>query len=603
MKTLKIIVITIVALLVGLFIGRMWQGSENKTEGPAKALEPLNHPSTYTCSMHPQIQQSDPGDCPICGMELVPLESSSGISSGLPVLEMSESAQRRAAIETSLVEQRIPKKIIRLSGKLEYDETLERTIAARFPARIERLFVNFTGIKVSKGDHLAEIYSPELLTAQRELLAAHRRDPQSPIAQAAHEKLLLWGIQPEQINALYQGGAASDHFTLKAPIGGIVVSKQVRAGDYVKTGEELLGIMDVSRLWVMLDVSESDLPWLRYGQAVHFNIEAIPGETFSGRIAFIEPEINQKTRTVAARLSVNNSDGCLKSGMFVRGRVEVELAAGGAVLAPDLIGKWISPMHPEIIREDSGQCDVCGMDLVPAEILGYAEPGEGFVEAPLLVPASAVLQTGSRAVVYVQEKDSPVPLFEGREITLGPRAHEDFIVLAGLEKGERVVTKGAFKIDSALQIQARPSMMSMPSEAPAVILEAHELSEFVALLKPYLALQAALAADDFKTAGKALRSMMAITGHKGDTAALVHNMLSAKTIESLRRPHFENFSNAIITAVQTQPKAFGQRLYLKHCSMVYPERGADWLQGEAELLNPYFGATMLHCGNQKAVFE
>ena len=601
MKNSKILIP--IALLVGLIIGRIWQANQNETKDATQEVTPAAPSHVYTCSMHPQIQQTEPGDCPICGMDLIPLEASSGHDESTAALEMSEAALARAGVETRLIKRGFAHKTIRLSGKLEYDETRERSLTARFPARIERLHVNFTGIKVSAGDALAEVYSPELLAAQRELLIAHRIDPGSALTRAAREKLLLWDLEPAQIEALLRSGEATDRFTLKAPIGGVVVAKQVREGDYVKTGEALLGIMDLSRLWVLLDANESDLPWLRYGQTVRFNVEALPGEEFGGRIAFIEPEVNRSTRSITLRLSVDNEDGGLLPGMFVRGQVVSELAAGGTVYEPDFAGKWISPMHPEIVQDMAGTCDVCGMDLVSAESLGYASAERDAQAAPLLVPASAVLRTGKRAVVYVQAPNSPAPLFEGREITLGPRAQEEYVVLAGLEQGERVVTQGAFKIDSALQIQARPSMMSMPSESAEKPVQAVAVREYLSLVKPYLALQASLAADDFEAAKTSLKWMMGITGHSGAAAGQVHALLAAKTIGDLRRPHFENFSNALIEAVRADPKALGQRLYLNHCSMVYPDRGADWLQAEEELRNPHWGAAMLHCGNRKEVFE
>ena len=183
-----------------------------------------------------------------------------------------------------------------------------------------------------------------------------------------------------------------------------------------------------------------------------------PATTFHGTIAFIEPEVDRRTRTVPVRVNVPNPEGRLKPGMFVRATVASRLAEDGKVHAPEFAGKWISPMHPEIVKDGPGQCDVCGMDLVPAEELGLVDSGKQ--PAPLIVPASAVLRTGKRAVVYVEKPEAERPTYEGREIVLGPRAGDVFLVESGLEAGERVVTNGAFKIDSALQIQAKPSMMS-----------------------------------------------------------------------------------------------------------------------------------------------
>lgn len=427
------------------------------------------------------------------------------------------------------------------------------------------------------------------------------------------------GSTARSIDEIIERNEAKDHFVLKAPIGGVVVAKNVKEGDYVKTGEVLFRIVDLSNLWAELDAYESDLPWLRYGQDVVFSVEGVPGETFHGQISFIEPEVNRKTRTVAVRVNVPNPDGRLKPGMFVRSIVAARLAAGGKVYAPEFAGKWISPMHPEVVKDGPGQCDVCGMDLVPAESLGYvdhvSEP------APVIVPSSAVLQTGKRAVVYVEKPNAERPTYDGREIVLGPRAGDNYIVISGLESGDRVVTNGAFKIDSALQIQAKPSMMN-PSgggqnpghnhggEAPKSGQVDHsqhkgmtmlEISDELApkLLSPYLAMQSALASDALDTAKAQAKDMMKVTGHSGALPELLHNMLAAATLEAFRKPYFETLSNTMIAAVKANPDAFAGGLYLMHCPMVYEDRGADWLQSDQKLMNPYYGSMMLHCGELK----
>ena len=471
-KTLILVCATGLALVFGLIVGRKSASNTSRhddytveDQASAKSAQVAEKPTIWTCSMHPQIQQPEPGDCPICGMELIPLESDSGANDGPRVMSMSQASRALAEIQTTKVIRDYLEAKIRLVGKLDYDETKEKSLAARFPARIDELFVNFTGIRIKKGEHLAKVYSPELLTAQQELLTSYRADPDSSITQAAREKLRLWDLLPDQIDAIIESGTAKDHFILKAPVGGVVVAKHIKEGDYVKTGEPLFKIVDLSELWAYLDAYESDFPWLRFGQKVTFTVESFPGETFYGTISFIEPEVDRKTRTIPVRINVPNKDGRLKPGMFVRGVVASRLAEDGQVYAPDFAGKWISPMHPEIVKDGPGVCDVCGMDLVPAEELGYVDDENQI--APLIVPTSSVLRTGKRAVVYVEKPNSDRPTYEGREVVLGPRAGDYFIVKTGLDAGERVVTKGAFKIDSALQIQAKPSMMNPEGGGPA----------------------------------------------------------------------------------------------------------------------------------------
>jgi Cu(I)/Ag(I) efflux system membrane fusion protein len=356
-------------------------------------------------------------------------------------------------------------------GKVDYDESRVKEIAAWVPGRIDRLYVDFTGILVRKGDHMVYLYSPQLLSAQAELLQAAKAIKEtagatelikrSSIAtlEAAREKLRLLGLLNEQIEEIEKTGKTTDHLTIYAPIGGIVIAKHANAGDYVETGAKIYTIADLSEVWVKLDAYESDLPWIRYRQQVEFTTEAYPGELFKGTISFIDPVLNPITRTVKVRVNVANPDGRLKPEMFVRAIVRSKVAGEGMVVDEDMAGKWICPMHPSVVKAEPGTCDICGMDLVTTESLGYvtaAEPNE----APLVIPASAPLITGTRAVVYVRLAGKEKPTFEGREIVLGPRAGDYYLVKAGLAEGDLVVTKGNFKIDSALQIQAKPSMMN-----------------------------------------------------------------------------------------------------------------------------------------------
>jgi Cu(I)/Ag(I) efflux system membrane fusion protein len=242
-------------------------------------------------------------------------------------------------------------------------------------------------------------------------------------------------------------------------------------GMYVETGMKLFTVADLSRVWVRLDAYESDLVWLRYGQPVEFQVEAYPGEPFRGTIVFIDPVLDPMTRTVKVRVDAANRDGRLKPEMFVRAVVRATTTDGGKVLQPDFAGKWISPMHPEIVKDGPGTCDICGMPLVTAGELGYAGADASAANAPLVIPASAPLITGERAVVYVA-----VPgregAFEGREIVLGPRAGDAYLVRDGLKEGDLVVANGAFKIDSSLQIQGKASMMQPVEDSGGGRLEA-----------------------------------------------------------------------------------------------------------------------------------
>ncbi|HAY15343.1 MAG TPA: efflux transporter periplasmic adaptor subunit, partial [Armatimonadetes bacterium] len=278
-------------------------------------------------------------------------------------------------------------------------------------------------------------------------------------------------------------------------------------------------------------------------------------------------------------------------------------------------------MHPEIVKDGPGVCDVCGMALVPAATPGYTTPATG--EAPLVAPASALLRTGKRAVVYVRLTDTDQPAFEGREVVLGSEADGSVIIVSGLTEGDEVVTHGAFKIDSALQILAKPSMMNptgggsapghdhggAPSSKPSATPTDHsghaalptpalvlETARARSLLPAYFKLQTALADDDLAAAKDALRAMMEVSGHDGALPDLLHHLLGADQLDILRRPAFDQLSSAMIAALKKEPAALKGTVFQMHCPMVYDDRGADWLQATDEVRNPYFGSAMLTCG-------
>ncbi len=610
MKKSKLIIAALALLIAGLAIGRFTAPSHDDT-APSSVAANAVPASEYTCSMHPQIRQPNPGKCPICAMDLIPVGTDDNEDAGPREISFTRHAKALAQIQTTAVERRIPETVVRLFGRVLPDESLMRSITARFPARIERLYVNFTGVEVNAGDHLAKIYSPDLLTAQSELLSAMRfNDPRA--VSAAREKLSLWGFSDAAIQAIQKKGESADTMDIDSPLGGFVMKKMVNEGDYVETGAVLFQIADLSTVWVMLDAYEMDKPWLRFGQTATFTVEALPGRTFEGRISFIAPVLDETTRTFKVRVSVPNPDLVLRPGMFVTGTVQARVAGDGMVIDPSLEGKWISPMHPEIVKDGPGQCDVCGMDLVPASELGYTSTAD--VEIPLVIPASAVLQTGKRAVVYLELPDRERPTYEGREIVLGPRTGDAYIVKSGLEEGARVVTNGAFKIDSSLQLLAKPSMMSAEdSGAPPMIEATPEMKAAVGTLtKAYFPLWRALAADDLKAAQAAaaqiesqVHQFHALPGNpeasqffETTLAELGKSASALAKSEDLAkaREAFERVSITLIRAVRSIGLPEDVTAQLAFCPMTFEGRRSDWLQDDKELLNPYFGAAMLQCG-------
>jgi len=602
------LVIVACFLIMAIVAYNLGAGSKSGSSHEAKAQPSApairlssNHPidtngdgRIYTCSMHPQIKMDEPGDCPICGMDLVSVqldESTASSTTGQekPVsarrLTLSPEAQALASIQTSLVISRVPRRMIRLVGELAVDPSRRKHISADVGGRIDKLSAEYVGDVVKQGDELVLLYSPELLAVQQEFLQAKNALERLPAngletirrasegaVEASRERLRLSGISRELIDAIASSGMAREQVALQAPIGGVVIERHAEQGQYVMKGERILTIASLETLWAEMAAYESDLPWLRVGQQVTFTSEAFPGEKFTGEIAWMDPVTNMRTRTTRVRMNVENAQGVLRPGMYLTARVESTL-------------------------------------------------GE---DPKLVVPASAPLITGERAIVYIQIPDVERPTFEGFEVVLGPRVEDGYVVQEGLKEGQRVVTNGSFQIDSALQIMAKPSMMNpdggiamtgheghgsppikmdgeensgiTPSLEPEVSHESHSKMDtevsFDELIEGYLRVQRALASDDVDGAKQAWGKLA------GESAHLTQLMGDADLISGIAelRTAFHKLSQHVVSRAQNQESGIQQELRLVHCPMAFDFAGADWLQAEADVRNPYFGTEMLTCG-------
>lgn len=610
--------------------------SDTTEDGEASAKDA--GPAWWTCSMHPQIKLPS-GDmkCPICFMELIPLEAGASDES-IPEISFSERARFLAEVATAPVERREATKSVRLVGKIATDETRLSIISARVAGRLERLFVDYTGIEVRAGDHLFELYSPELYSAQREYIQSYRtveslqrgrpeqeQGESDPLIQAARAKLLRWGMTEEQVEAVSAGGEISDTLTVYSPASGIVIRREGTLGMYVEEGTPIYAIADLSEVWLLAQAYESDLVWLHFGQKVSFEVEAYPGELFEGKLSFISPVLDERSRTISIRVNVPNPEGKLKPGMFAHATIQSHPSKGGKILTPDLAGKWMCPMHPEIVEETLGSCPVCGMRLETTKSLGY-ESTPTSDNLPLVIPDTAPLLTGKRAIVYVEEKRDDGIYYIGKQVVLGPHANDNYIVESGLAEGERVVTHGNFKIDSALQLLSRPSMMTpgkeetAPTEAdpPPTLLPDELVTSARKILAEYILMQEALAADSYDqsrihvtTVAADIRGLPdhALEGDAHmqwmeDIVALkkaVDASVATADLEELRAS-FEPLSDAVLKFVQH----FGNPLDLPvketFCPMALDD-GAFWLQTGKDIANPYYGASMLRCGEFKKTYE
>ena len=557
--------------------------------------------ATYTCSMHPQIIRDEPGDCPICGMDLIPM----GAASDDPtVLEMTEAAVAMARVQTSPVVTLAELEAggagvggdegadaLAVSGRLAVDETRAATQSAHVAGRVERLLVGFEGERVRAGQVIAELYAPELVTAQRELLEAARLAATSPetgaaLLEAARTRLHNLRIGEDVIDAVLASGQTRERFPVRADVGGVVVDKRVEVGDYVRAGEALYTLTDLSRLYAEFDVFEDQLARIREGDRLTFTTPADPGRTYRALVSFVDPLIDPATRTATVRAEVGNAGGRLKPEMLIRGQLFLRGAPAAA-------------------------------------------SGEGGGGA-LAVPASAVLWTGERSVVYVEVPDASVPAYAFREVELGERVGAAYLVREGLAAGERVVTRGAFAVDASAQLNNKASMMNRDVRAAGLATTGGETAVVVpdyrggtpeafrrqlgAAARAYLPLKDALVAGDVAAAragvsgfGESLAAVDMALLTDGDAHAYWMQLLgalrshadavaAATDLDEMRR-QFAFLSTALISAAEALGLAAETPLYVEHCPMALDNAGADWLSDRPIIRNPYFGDAMLTCGS------
>ncbi len=461
-KTIWLAPIVVIAFAIGFFIGSGGQ-QENSESLPSEKKQDSSTDvskanTVWTCSMHPQIKLPKEGKCPICFMDLIPLESDSEEDESPLRYSMSEKAKTLAQIRTTEVKRDKAEVKRRLVGMVFENETKVAALTSRISGRLDEVFIDFVGAKVEKGDPMVTIWSPTLITSQVELFETLKSSEyDKTVAKGAEEKLIQYGLTKEQIEEIKKKNTPDLSVTLRAPISGVVMEKNALLGNFVDEGTEMFIITDLSTVWVKLDAYESDLPWIKYGQKVTFTTPAVPGKEFHGKVLFIDPMLQMETRSVKVRVEAENPDLLLKPHMLATAVIHASIDSQGRVINPEWAGKAVCPVHPDVTGKPGDICPTSKKDLAPPTAFGYATNSEP--ELPLVIPSTAVLFTGERSVVYVEVPDTDKPTYELRDISIGPRAGDKYVVLDGLEEGERVVTYGNFKIDSAMQIWAKPSMM------------------------------------------------------------------------------------------------------------------------------------------------
>ncbi|MGB2225533.1 MAG: efflux RND transporter periplasmic adaptor subunit [Polaribacter sp.] len=552
-------------LLTGLLLGWLLFGGNSTHEDNHEHNTETKANQMWTCSMHPQIMKTEPGDCPICGMDLIPAEAG---AEGLAADEfkLTENAMKLANIQTTIIGSTDgSENTLKLSGNIVANEKKNAVQVSYFSGRIEELFINFTGEQIKKGQKLATIYSPELFAAQQELLTAKSLKVSQPqLYKAVRNKLKLWKLSDEQINSIEQTGKVIENFPVYATISGTVSEKMVEVGQTVKAGQGLFKIADLNSLWAEFDVYENQISQIKTNQVIEIRTNALPGKVIATKVSFIDPIVNSKTRTVTMRADIRNSNAEFKPGMFVSGTLTLETAS-----------------------------------------------------ETVMVPSSAILWTGKRSLAYVKTK-ADQPVFEMRTIQIGKKIGDAYEVINGLQSGEEVVSNGAFTVDAAAQLQGKKSMMNQTDETSLKMgmsnqrmkVSAKFQKQLKSVFDAYINLKDALIKGDFKTAKQYSNAMKTHLSKvdmkllKGDS----HNdwMTISKTLAGFtkqfenaseikgQRSVFKPLSEQLILAIEKY--GINQEVYAQFCPMADNDKGGYWLSLEDKILNPYFGDQMLGCG-------
>lgn len=365
--------------------------------------------SYYTCPMHPSVRSDKPGACPVCGMALVKktkMQSSSEAEiKNLQQVSLSASQRVIANVSTTAVTRQDINKEISAVGVVDFAEPLQTTVTARFGGRIEKLYINFTGELVKQGQPLFDLYSPDLVSAQQEYIitlnslgdSLYSGANQSLLLQASRDRLRIhFGMTEKQIATIKETRQTQSTMTYFSPISGTVLTKEIQEGQYVDEGMSLYKLADLSKVWIYLDVYEKDIRFILMNHPVQITTESYPNEKFKGKVTFIDPVINNETRTVKVRTEFENPNGKLKPQMFVKAQIHVPSSSA------------------------------------------------------LVVPTTAVLYTGKRTLVWIEIKPNT---FVPREVELGISSGSFIEVLSGLEGNETVVTSGGYLLESESQLQ------------------------------------------------------------------------------------------------------------------------------------------------------
>jgi Cu(I)/Ag(I) efflux system membrane fusion protein len=584
MKLKTFLIIVIVAALAGAagwYAGHRSLSHSHAPSGNGRKV------LFYQSSMHPWIKSDKPGKCTICGMDLVPVyEGEKGFDVAEGLVTLSSNSINVINVQTDEVRRQPLRRTLRVAGTIEDDDTRRRILSAYVEGRIDKLFVNYVGAEVVEGQSLATIYSPMLLAAEREYALLALQKPAASALQTEHARLLesaaqrlkRLGLTDKQVAALPEQPSSEQHIEIVAPMTGTVLARNIYEGQYVKEGDKLFDLADFSKMWFRFDAYERDLPWLKVGQEVEVTVPAVPGKVYSAAITFIEPNLNDPTRSAKVRVELPNP-----------------------VLEQD--GKKKRELYHRLYAEAVVKIDV-------PQVLALAR--------------SAVLSPGAQPVVYV---DKGGGTYEHRKVKLGRRGDELWEVLEGLGEGERVVTSGNLLIDAQAQLNqavtgtdhqhdsAQPQPATTATDLPPLTdSQRKAVTEFLTFAN---ALTAALSGDnlvEFNQQAARLHEKLSSLLNAFDKAAAwqppISKIEAAAHLEKAAnlkaaRKEFHALTLPLVEFVQNlraHESEFGS-LKVYQCPMLKqafpgaPSKG-QWMQLQGPLRNPYFGAEMLDCGNE-----
>ncbi|BAV94082.1 efflux RND transporter periplasmic adaptor subunit [Ichthyobacterium seriolicida] len=562
----KQLLISILLLLIGIYLGKIFFGSENKENQDENKTSTPEKQSIWTCSMHPQIKQKNSGKCPLCGMDLTILEEEESTNETSQLLELNQNSMTLANIQTSKVEYDNFKKEFYLNGKVIVDERKISTQTAHFDGKVEKLYINFTGEKIVKGQKIIAVYSPQIVTAQEELLESIKYKDENLIP-SVKRKLDFWRIDKKTIDKIIKTKSIIRTFDVISDFEGIVTYKNVNIGDHVDPGTTLYKIADLSKLWIVFDAYEKHIKHIHKGDEVEITFD-VPGlEKITSKVAFIDPVINEKTRVAKVRVEIENFEDKILPEMFTT-------------------GKFVSFRKKKKLK----------------------------------IPKTAVLWTGKQSIVYLKTPDSKKHSFKAVEVSLYDHSEDYYFIKSGLNKGDEIVINGAFTIDAAAQLQGKNSMMNQITKSESskkkYRTQASDKlkSEIKKIYYAYLGLKNTLAEDDVKktslqikklnTALSDISSYDSKKEFKSIISSLknqVGKMLNLDNDIEKYRKHFLQVSESMIQIIGMFK--MGEEIYLNFCSMADNNKGAYWLSDEKDIKNPYFGSSMLRCGEIKKVYN